>query len=98
MFDSKVPLRNENLKKVYSQLIIALNYVRVQKLIKSTLSAILNEKSVDTYNAQVKAKDDITNSDDIKFYDWSIHYSYVHFWSCDNTEKYPMLKLAIEKE
>jgi hypothetical protein len=97
LFRSKVPIENDILKKVYSQLIIALNDVRVQKSMESSLSAIWNGKSVDTYIAQVKAKDVVIDSDDIEFYDWSIHNSQGHCWSCDNIEQCPILKLAIEK-
>ncbi len=82
---------------MYSQLIIALNDVRVQKSTKSTLSVIWNGKSVDTYIAQVKARDVVLDSDDIEFYDWIFHNSHGHFWSCDDIEQCPMLKLAIEK-
>jgi hypothetical protein len=87
LFDNKVHSGNKLLKKVYSQLIIALNDVRAQKSTKSALSAIWNWKSVDTYIAQVKARDVVINSDDIEFYDWSIHNSHCHFWSCDNIEQ-----------
>jgi hypothetical protein len=40
MFDNKVPLGGDTLKKVYTQLITSLNDVRVQKSTNSTLSAI----------------------------------------------------------
>ncbi len=36
-------------------------------------------------------------SDDIKFYDWSLHNSCAYFWSCDDIVKCPMLKFAIER-
>ncbi len=45
MFDNEVPLRIDTLKKVYTQLIITLNDVRVQKSTNSTLSALWNGKS-----------------------------------------------------
>ncbi len=63
----------------------------------STLSAIWNGKSLNTFIGQVKASDNVVKSDDIEFYDWSLHNSHAHFWSCDNIGKCPMLKLAIEK-
>jgi hypothetical protein len=40
MFDNEVPLGMDTLKKVYTQLISALNDVRVQKSTNSTLSAL----------------------------------------------------------
>ncbi len=96
MFDNKVPLGNYTLKKVYTQLIIALNDVRVQKSTNSTLSAIWNGKSVNTFIAQVKASDVVVDSDHIEFY-WTFHNSHGYFWSCDDIETCLMLKLAIEK-
>jgi hypothetical protein len=45
MFDNEVPLGMYTLKKVYTQLICALNDVRVQKITNSTLSALWNGKS-----------------------------------------------------
>jgi hypothetical protein len=97
MFDSKVPLGEDTFKKVCTQLISALNDVRVQKSTYSTLSAIWNRKSLNTFIGQVKASDVVIESDDIEFYDWSLHNSCAHFWSCDDIGKCPMLKLAIER-
>ncbi len=45
MFDNKVPLGMDTLKKVYTQLITALNDVMVQKRTNSTLSALWGGKS-----------------------------------------------------
>ena len=45
MFDNEVPLGMDTLKKVYTQLISALNDVRVQKSMNSTLSALWDGKS-----------------------------------------------------
>jgi hypothetical protein len=45
----------------------------------------------------VKASDVVVKSEDIEFYDWSLHNSGSHFWSCDDIGKCPMLKLAIER-
>jgi hypothetical protein len=96
MFDNKVPLGEDTFKKVHTQLIGALNVVRVQKSTNSTLSAIWNGKSLNTFIGQVKASAVVVESDDIAFYDWSLHNSCAHCWSCDDIGKCPMLKLAIE--
>ncbi len=45
MFDNEVFLGEGTFKKVYTQLIKALNDVRIQKSTKSTLSAVWNGKS-----------------------------------------------------
>jgi hypothetical protein len=55
MIDNEVPLGMDTLKKVYTQLISELNNVRVQKSTISTLSALWDGKSQNTYNGQVKA-------------------------------------------
>jgi hypothetical protein len=78
-------------------LISALNDVRVQNSTHSTFSAIWNGKSLDTFIGQVKASDVVIKSDDIEFYDWSLHNSCAHLWSCDDIGKCPMLRLAIER-
>jgi hypothetical protein len=84
MFDDKVPLGEDTFKKVYTQLIGALNDVRVQKITNSTLSAIWNGKSLKTFIGQANASDVVVKSNNIKFYDWSLHNSHAHFWSCDD--------------
>ncbi len=69
IFDNKVPFGEDIFNKVYTQLITALNDVRVQKSIHSTLSAIRNRQSLNTFISQVKASDVVIESDDIEFYD-----------------------------
>ncbi len=69
MFDNEVPLGMDTLKKVYTQLISALNDVRVQKSTNSTLSALWNGKSWNTYIGQVKANSVMVKCDDIEFFD-----------------------------
>ncbi len=71
--------------------------MRVQKSTNSTLSAIRNGKSLNYVIGQVETSDVVVKSDDIKFYDWSIHNSHANFWSCDDIGKCPMLKLVIER-
>jgi hypothetical protein len=97
MFDNEVPLGMNTLKKVYTQLISALNDVRVQKGTNSTLSALWGGKSQNAYIGQVKASSVVVECDDIDFFDWSLHNSCAYFWSCDDIGKCPMLKVAIER-
>ncbi len=97
MFDYEVPLGMDTLKKVYTQLISALNDVRVLKSTNSTLSALWNGKSQNTYISQVKASSVVVESDDIEFFDWSLHNSCAYFWLCDDIGKCPILKTAIER-
>ncbi len=68
MFDNEVPLWMDTLKKVYTQLISALNDFRVQKSTNSTLFALWNEKSQNTYIGQVKASSVVFKCDDIDFF------------------------------
>ncbi len=67
MFDNKVPLGEDTLKKVYTQLISALNDVRILKNTSWTLSAVWNGKSQNTFIGQVKASAVVVKSDDIEF-------------------------------
>jgi hypothetical protein len=60
---------------VHTQLISALNDVRIQKRMNSTLSAVWNGKSLNTFIGQVKASAVVVENDDIKFYDWSLYNS-----------------------
>jgi hypothetical protein len=68
MFDSEVPLGGDTLKKVYTQLIKALNDVRIQKSTNSTLVALWNGKSQNTFIGQVKASTVVVKSDGIDFF------------------------------
>ncbi len=97
MFDNKVPLGMDTLKKVYTQLISALNDVRVQKSTNSTLSASWVGKSQNTYIGQVKASSVVVKCDDIELFDWSLYNSCAYFWLCDDIGKHPMLKVAFER-
>jgi hypothetical protein len=65
IFDNEVPLGMDTLKNVYTQLINALNDVRIQKSTNSTLSALWNGKSQNTYISQVKASSVVVECDDI---------------------------------
>jgi hypothetical protein len=58
--------REDTFKKVYTQMINALNDVRVQKSTNSTLFSIWNGKSLNTFIGQVKASAVVVKSDDIK--------------------------------
>ena len=97
VFDNKVPLGMDTLKKVYTQLISALNDVRIQKSMNSTLSALWDGKSQNTYIGLVKASSVVVKCDDIALFDWSLHNSCTYFWLCDDIGKCPMLKVAIER-
>jgi hypothetical protein len=79
MFDDDVPLGMDTLKKVYTQLISALNDVRIHKSTNSTLSSLWNGKSQNTYIGQVKASSVVVKCDDIDFFDWSLHNSSAYF-------------------
>ncbi len=65
MFDNEVPLGIDTLKKVYTQLISALNdVVRIQKSTNSTLSALWNGKSQNIHIGQVKASSVVVECDE----------------------------------
>ncbi len=68
MFNKEVPLGMDTLKKVYTQLISELNDVRIQISTNSTLSALWNGKSQNTYIRQVKASFVVVECDDIDFF------------------------------
>jgi hypothetical protein len=82
-----LPSGMDTLKKVYTQLISALNDVRIQKSTNSALCALWNGKSQNTYTGQVKASSGVVKCDDIEFFDWSLHNSCTYFWSCDDIGK-----------
>ncbi len=68
MFDNEAPLGEDTFKKVYTQLIKALNDVRIQKSTNLTLSAVWNGKSQIIFIEQVKANAVAVESDDIDFF------------------------------
>ncbi len=69
---------------IYTQLLKASNEIRLQNTAKSTLVMKFKSKSVNTFIAQVKAKEPVTDSNDIEFQDWSLNNSHAHFWYCAN--------------
>jgi hypothetical protein len=75
MFDNEVPLGEDTFKKVYTQLIKVLIDVRIQKSTNSTLSAVWNGESQNTFIGQVKASAVVVESDDIDFFYCSLHIS-----------------------
>jgi hypothetical protein len=54
-------------------------------------------KSQNTFIGQVKASAVAGKSVNIDFFDWNLHNSCTYFWSCDDIEKCPMLKVATER-
>ncbi len=71
MFHNEVPLVEDTLKKMYTQLISALNDIRIQISTNSTLSAVWNGKSRNILIEKVKASAVVVKCDDIEWYDWS---------------------------
>ncbi len=69
MFDNEVPLGMDTLKKVYTQLISALNDVRVQESTNLTLFVLWGGKSQNTYIGQVKASSVVVECNDIELFD-----------------------------
>jgi hypothetical protein len=76
---------------------VPLNDVRVQKSTNSTLSALWNGKSQNTYIGQVKASSVVVECDDIELFYWNLHNSCAYFWLCDDIGKCSILKVAIER-
>ncbi len=54
-------------------------------------------QSYNTYIAQLKAKEFVSDVDDIEFEDWCVTNTHAYFWYCLDVSKSPMLKIAIEK-
>jgi hypothetical protein len=46
--------------------------------------------------AQVKAKEFVTDVDDVEFEDWCVTNTHAYFWYCVDVSKSPLLKTAIE--
>jgi hypothetical protein len=97
MFDNELLMEDDALNKVYTQLIMALNEVQIQKNTGLTLSVLWNGKSQNNCIGQVNAISVVVECDDIELFDWSLNNSHAYFWSCDDILKCPMLKFAIER-
>jgi hypothetical protein len=97
MFNNEGLLGVDTLKKVYTQLISALNDVRIQTSKKINPLCIVEWKISKYFICQVKASSVVIKCDDIDFFDWSLHNSRAYFWSCDDIGKFPMLKFAIKR-
>jgi hypothetical protein len=81
---------------IYTKLLKALNDIRLQNT--ANFSHVMNfkGKSFNSFIAQVKAKNLVTDIDDVEFEDWCVTNTHAHFCYCADVSKSPLLKIAIE--
>jgi hypothetical protein len=96
LFGNEKVIQNDQLLRIYRKLLKALNEIRVQIAINYQPVMKFKEKSFNTYIAQVKAKEFVTDVDDIEFEDWCVTNTHAYFWYCADVSKSPLLKTAIE--
>ena len=86
------------LKESYSTLAKAVHELRAHHSQKNTLHVCdHNRKLSNTFIAEVSARKVALPIDDPEFIQWCRVNRYAWFWHCDNLQKSPVLKLAIDK-
>ena len=96
LFGNKKLKQDGQLLRVYTKLLKALNEIRLQIATNYQPVMKFKGKSFNTYIAQVKAKEFVTDIDDIESEDWCVTNTYAYFWYCADVLKSPLLKIAIE--
>jgi hypothetical protein len=81
---------------IYTKLLKALNEIRLQNARNDQPVMKVKGQSYNTYIAQLKAKEFVTDVDDVDFEDWCVTNTHAYFWYCADVSKYPLLKTAIE--
>jgi hypothetical protein len=74
----------------------ALNEIRLQNTANFSPVMKFKGKFFNTFIAQVKAKELMTDVDDVEFEDWCVTNLHAHFWYCADVSKLPMLKIVIK--
>jgi hypothetical protein len=96
LFGNEKLIQDGQLLRIYRKQLIALNEIRPQIAINYQPVMKFKGKSFNTYIAQVKAKEFVTDVDDVKFEDWCATNTHAYFWYCADVLKSPLLKTAIE--
>ncbi len=92
-----IPGNLHQLLSIYTKLLEALNEIRLQVASNENPVMKVKGQSYNTYIAQSKAKDFVSDVDDIEFEDWCVTNMHAYFWYCPDVSRSPMLKIAIEK-
>ncbi len=82
--------------RIYTKLLEALNEIRLQVSRNDQPVMKVRGQSYNTYIAQLKAKEFVTDVDDVEFEDWCVTNTHAYFWYCTDVSKSPLLKTAIE--
>jgi hypothetical protein len=96
LFGNEKLIQDGQLLRIYTKLLKALNEIRLQIALNDQPVMKFNGKSFNTYIAQLKAKEFVTDVDDIEFEDWCVTNTHAYFWYCADVSKSPLLKTAIE--
>ena len=82
--------------RIYTKLLKALNDIRLHSAANSRPMMKFKGKPFNTLITQVKAKEVVTDDDDVEFEDWCVNNTQAHFWYYADVLKSPLLKMAIE--
>jgi len=96
LFGNEIPIQEDRLMRIYTNLLKALNDIRFQSAANSGPLMKFKGNPFNTLITQVKAKEVVTDVDDVEFEDWCVTNTHAHFWYCANVLKSPLLKMAIE--
>ena len=96
LFGNERLIQDDQLLHIFTKLLNALNEIRLQNVTNFGPVMKFKGKSFNTFIAHVKAKDFVTDVDDVEFEDWCVTNMHAHFWYCADVLKSPLLKIAIE--
>jgi hypothetical protein len=87
LFGNEKLIQDGQLLCIYTKLLKALNEIRLQIATNYQPVMKFKGKSFNTFIAQAKAKEFVTDIDDVEFEDWCVTNKHAHFWYCANVLK-----------
>ena len=96
LFGNEKPIQEDRLMHIYKKILKSLNDIRLQNAANSGPVTKFKGKHFNILIIQVKAKEVVTDVDDVEFEDWCVTNTHANFWYCADVLKSPLLKMAIE--
>jgi hypothetical protein len=90
LFVNEKLIQDGQLLRIYTKLLEALNEIRLQIATNYQPVMKFKGKSFNTFIAQVKAKEFVTDVDDVEFEDWCVTNTHAYFWYCADVSKSPL--------
>ena len=79
LFGNEIPIQEDRLMRIFTKLLKALNDIRFQSSANSGPLMKFKGKTFNTLITQVKAKEVVTDVDDVEFEDWCVSNTHANF-------------------